>query len=244
MCASAIRAISVLLGERWKKMRSEERRVFTLQAKALADEQKRLNPDCWKRKRTNSVSTHMRLHSFTHCFVFLLHPASLSCRAVKEIKATEKKRGQLTEPVVYTHTHTRTHIRTLKKRAMHNRILRFSSIFVLSWSPWIPESCYSNAKKQKQTNSCPWWTPWAALNKHHFPFSCLSKVLLIKSWSAINHYFLIGISRGVKHRLFFEMLRDTRSVSCRGPDIFPKRWTDFSSNEQSSSLHVILTSMW
>lgn len=135
MCASAIRAISVLLGERWKKMRSEERRVFTLQAKALADEQKRLNPDCWKRKRTNSVSTHMRLHSFTHCFVFLLHPASLSCRAVKEIKATEKKRGQLTEPVVYTHTHTRTHIRTLKKRAMHNRILRFSSIFVLSWSP-------------------------------------------------------------------------------------------------------------
>lgn len=48
------RAISVLLGERWKKMRSEERRTFTVQAKALADEQKRLNPDCWKRKRTNS----------------------------------------------------------------------------------------------------------------------------------------------------------------------------------------------
>ncbi|XP_074554230.1 HMG box-containing protein 1-like isoform X2 [Halichoeres trimaculatus] len=48
------RAISVLLGEQWKKMRSEERRVFTLQAKALADEQKRLNPDCWKRKRTTS----------------------------------------------------------------------------------------------------------------------------------------------------------------------------------------------
>ncbi|XP_023265731.1 HMG box-containing protein 1-like [Seriola lalandi dorsalis] len=48
------RAISVLLGEHWKKMRSEERRAFTLQAKALADEQKRLNPDCWKRKRANS----------------------------------------------------------------------------------------------------------------------------------------------------------------------------------------------
>lgn len=48
------RAISVLLGERWKKMRSEERRMFTMQAKALADEQKRLNPDCWKRKRTSS----------------------------------------------------------------------------------------------------------------------------------------------------------------------------------------------
>ncbi|XP_054656427.1 HMG box-containing protein 1-like [Dunckerocampus dactyliophorus] len=47
------RAISVLLGERWKKMRSEERRVFTLQAKALAEEQKRLDPDCWKRKRAD-----------------------------------------------------------------------------------------------------------------------------------------------------------------------------------------------
>ena len=26
-----------------------------MEAKALAEEQKRLNPDCWKRKRTNSV---------------------------------------------------------------------------------------------------------------------------------------------------------------------------------------------
>ena len=66
------RAISVLLGERWKKMRSEERRVFTVQAKALADEQKRLNPDCWKRKRTNSVRnytqslTHTHTHTDTH----------------------------------------------------------------------------------------------------------------------------------------------------------------------------------
>lgn len=48
------RAISVLLGERWKKLRGEERRVFTIEAKALADQQKILNPDCWKRKRTNS----------------------------------------------------------------------------------------------------------------------------------------------------------------------------------------------
>lgn len=55
MFCSYFRAISVLLGEKWKKMRSEERRVFTIQAKALADEQKRINPDCWKRKRTNSV---------------------------------------------------------------------------------------------------------------------------------------------------------------------------------------------
>lgn len=61
-----LRAISVLLGERWKKMRSEERRVFTVQAKALADEQKRINPDCWKRKRTNSVSKHTHTHIQRH----------------------------------------------------------------------------------------------------------------------------------------------------------------------------------
>lgn len=29
--------------------------MYTMEAKALAEEQKRLNPDCWKRKRTNSV---------------------------------------------------------------------------------------------------------------------------------------------------------------------------------------------
>uniref|UniRef100_A0A8C8FNM7 HMG box-containing protein 1 n=1 Tax=Oncorhynchus tshawytscha TaxID=74940 RepID=A0A8C8FNM7_ONCTS len=50
------RSISVILGEKWKKMRGEERRMYTMEAKALADEQKRLNPDCWKRKRTNSGS--------------------------------------------------------------------------------------------------------------------------------------------------------------------------------------------
>lgn len=38
-------------------MKSEERRMYTMEAKALAEEQKRLNPDCWKRKRTNSVTT-------------------------------------------------------------------------------------------------------------------------------------------------------------------------------------------
>uniref|UniRef100_A0A8C5EDB5 HMG-box transcription factor 1 n=1 Tax=Gouania willdenowi TaxID=441366 RepID=A0A8C5EDB5_GOUWI len=38
---------------------SEERRMYTMEAKALAEEQKRLNPDCWKRKRTNSVSTNV-----------------------------------------------------------------------------------------------------------------------------------------------------------------------------------------
>ncbi|XP_015207771.1 HMG box-containing protein 1 isoform X2 [Lepisosteus oculatus] len=50
------RAISVILGDRWKKMKNEERRMYTMEAKALAEEQKRLNPDCWKRKRTSSGS--------------------------------------------------------------------------------------------------------------------------------------------------------------------------------------------
>ena len=65
------RAISVILGERWKKMKGEERRVFTMEAKTLADEQKRLNPDCWKRKRNNSVwraHTHTQYSTDTHAF--------------------------------------------------------------------------------------------------------------------------------------------------------------------------------
>ena len=32
-----------------------------MEAKALAEEQKRLNPDCWKRKRTNSVRERLPL---------------------------------------------------------------------------------------------------------------------------------------------------------------------------------------
>lgn len=54
--SNLLRAISVILGDKWKKMKNEERRLYTMEAKALAEEQKRLNPDCWKRKRTNSVS--------------------------------------------------------------------------------------------------------------------------------------------------------------------------------------------
>ncbi|KAJ8373613.1 hypothetical protein SKAU_G00041930 [Synaphobranchus kaupii] len=48
------RAISVILGDKWKKMKQEERRMYALEAKVLAEEQKRLNPDCWKRRRTSS----------------------------------------------------------------------------------------------------------------------------------------------------------------------------------------------
>lgn len=85
------RAISVILGDKWKKMKNEERRMYTMEAKALAEEQKRLNPDCWKRKRTNSVRTKIRYHApisisqpIPHCtltlhFYGFKHGSSLLC---------------------------------------------------------------------------------------------------------------------------------------------------------------------
>lgn len=38
----------MILGDSWKM--KNERRMYTLEAKALAEEQKRLNPDCGKGK--------------------------------------------------------------------------------------------------------------------------------------------------------------------------------------------------
>eukprot|EP00095_Tigriopus_kingsejongensis_P007270 maker-scaffold144_size312663-snap-gene-1.14 protein:Tk07270 transcript:maker-scaffold144_size312663-snap-gene-1.14-mRNA-1 annotation:"PREDICTED: uncharacterized protein LOC100375095" len=46
------RAISVLLGEAWKGLPQEERENYSHRAKVMAEEQKKLHPDCWKRKRT------------------------------------------------------------------------------------------------------------------------------------------------------------------------------------------------
>ncbi|XP_013412362.1 HMG box-containing protein 1 isoform X2 [Lingula anatina] len=51
------RAISCLLGERWKKLKSEERKAFSLEAKMLADQHKKIHPDCWKRKRSTSTGS-------------------------------------------------------------------------------------------------------------------------------------------------------------------------------------------
>ena len=50
------RAISVILGDKWKAMKQEDRREYVIQAKLLADEHKRVNPDCWKRKRNSAVA--------------------------------------------------------------------------------------------------------------------------------------------------------------------------------------------
>ena len=55
------RAISVILGDKWKAMKQEERREYVIRAKLLADEHKRVNPDCWKRKRNSEVSPRFNL---------------------------------------------------------------------------------------------------------------------------------------------------------------------------------------
>ncbi|CAH1265447.1 HBP1 [Branchiostoma lanceolatum] len=51
------RAISVILGDRWKKMKVEERKVYAQEAKVLAERHKKIHPDCWKRKRSTSASS-------------------------------------------------------------------------------------------------------------------------------------------------------------------------------------------
>lgn len=53
--------------------------MYTMEAKALAEEQKRLNPDCWKRKRTNSVSTKSQPTSWRLFILGVIHTDDL-CR--------------------------------------------------------------------------------------------------------------------------------------------------------------------
>ncbi|XP_076064157.1 uncharacterized protein LOC143038604 [Oratosquilla oratoria] len=50
------RAISVLLGAMWKTLAEEEREKFNSEARVQAEERKRIDPDCWKRKRSHSTS--------------------------------------------------------------------------------------------------------------------------------------------------------------------------------------------
>ena len=45
------RLISKLLGELWKGLTEEKRQEFTKEAKMMADERLRSNPECWKRKK-------------------------------------------------------------------------------------------------------------------------------------------------------------------------------------------------
>lgn len=71
---SHFRAISVLLGEAWKSLSLEEREQYSQRAKVMADEQKKIFPDCWKRKRT-LTSTSASTPSST----------SLSCKTTQHI---------------------------------------------------------------------------------------------------------------------------------------------------------------
>ncbi|XP_050718107.1 HMG box-containing protein 1-like isoform X2 [Eriocheir sinensis] len=50
------RAISVLLGVMWKSLPEEDRETFNAEARAQAEERKKIDPDCWKRKRSHSTS--------------------------------------------------------------------------------------------------------------------------------------------------------------------------------------------
>ena len=43
-------------GEAWKSLPQEERVQYSHRAKVMADEQKKLYPDCWKRKRTATAA--------------------------------------------------------------------------------------------------------------------------------------------------------------------------------------------
>ena len=47
----------MLLGEAWKSLPLEDREAYSTKAKVLADEQKKIYPDCWKRKKTVATST-------------------------------------------------------------------------------------------------------------------------------------------------------------------------------------------
>ena len=47
----------MLLGESWKKLPQSERDSYSQKAKLMADEQKKIHPDCWKRKRTLNASS-------------------------------------------------------------------------------------------------------------------------------------------------------------------------------------------
>ena len=44
------RAISKLLGERWRELSDDKREEYARMAKEIADERMKVNPDCWKRK--------------------------------------------------------------------------------------------------------------------------------------------------------------------------------------------------
>ncbi|XP_033606920.1 HMG box-containing protein 1 isoform X2 [Cryptotermes secundus] len=49
------RAISVILGEAWRNLPAVDKEAYVTEARIMAQERKRLHPDCWKRKRSQSA---------------------------------------------------------------------------------------------------------------------------------------------------------------------------------------------
>ncbi|PSN39909.1 hypothetical protein C0J52_07951 [Blattella germanica] len=49
------RAISVILGEAWRNLPPADKERYVSEARTMAQERKRLHPDCWKRKRSHST---------------------------------------------------------------------------------------------------------------------------------------------------------------------------------------------
>lgn len=45
------RAISVLLGDEWQKLDLDCRHAYAEKAKQISEQQKKIHPDCWKRKK-------------------------------------------------------------------------------------------------------------------------------------------------------------------------------------------------
>ena len=57
------RAISKVLGEQWKELSLIERQEYATKAKVMADERRKINPDCWKRKRKKSKDGEMEIEN-------------------------------------------------------------------------------------------------------------------------------------------------------------------------------------
>lgn len=53
----SLRFVSVILGEAWRQLPADQKEVFISEAKALSSERKRLHPECWKRKRSQTSAS-------------------------------------------------------------------------------------------------------------------------------------------------------------------------------------------
>lgn len=185
-------------------MRSEERRVFTTQAKALADEQKRLNPDCWKRKRTNSVRRRTQNQSTSeprhppHLWCLALWSSAFSFRHLQSewwcwVPTYVKKPG---------HTHAHTHFLILPYFFM-------LSIFFFPYPPGLSGKLGMQTRRKKQPVR-----PADILVQH------------IQTWQGALHIFkLLG---DILYR------QTHLHLPQQGPDSFSKIWKPHQSKLQQS----------